>query len=136
MCRLNPEMLQLYIDSELNSLEKFLLEEHLKDCTSCRKELNRLKILDWDFNSMAEKIDIPAQLLSLRISTLDQHIKEAQEEAEPTFGLKEVYELQYNTLKNTVNFIQYLPGNRLLTSSGRKLSKRLKPTFLSKIIGL
>jgi len=127
-------MLQLYIDSELNSLEKLLLEEHLKDCASCRKELNRLKILDWDFNSIAEKIDIPA-LSGLRKTTLDQHIKESQE-GKSAFGLKNVYELQYNTLKNSVNFIQHIPGNKLMVSSGKKLRNRLKFSFLSKIIGL
>lgn len=48
MCRMDPDVLQDYIDGTIEPLEKIVLEEHLRVCSDCRIELNRLKIVDWD----------------------------------------------------------------------------------------
>jgi len=136
MCKLNKDMLQLYIDGQMSPLEILLLEEHLRECPSCRKELNSLKILDWDLRKTIERIEVPSELSRIRLLTLNQHLEESSQTEKAAFGLKNVYELQYNTWKNSLSFIQFLPGNKLVGNSGKKLLQgKLKPSFLSKIIG-
>jgi hypothetical protein len=82
MCNFNKTLLHEYIDGELAPLEVQILEEHLKSCSECRKELNQLKILDWDLHHQ-DAIEVPyEQLAQLRKSTFDDCCREYWESQE------------------------------------------------------
>ena len=55
------ELLNDYLDDQLSSLEKMLVEEHITSCSACRRELNQLKLLDWELRHQPG-IDLPPEL--------------------------------------------------------------------------
>lgn len=117
MCELNKDLLHEYVDRELTALEAQLLEEHLKTCPECRRELNQLKILDWDFR-FQDHIDIPyQQLADLREITFD-HCFEDLAAAQDNNSLMDVYKIQTSSMKLAVNYMQFLPGASLMKTAG------------------
>jgi hypothetical protein len=117
MCNFNKTLLHEYIDGELAPLEVQILEEHLKSCSECRKELNQLKILDWDLHHQ-DAIEVPyEQLAQLRKSTFDDCCREYWESQE-TSNLVEVYKIQTSSMLMAVNYMHYLPGARLIKNAG------------------
>lgn len=139
MCNLDKDLLQRYIDKDIDSLEKILLENHLLNCPQCRKDLNQLKIMEWDLNNI-DLPKVPKELAVIRNAALDKYF-ETIAESETTFERKDIMNLQYKNLKNTVSFINYLPGKKLVENAVRKAAaKNTRQTknksLLSKIIGL
>ncbi len=113
-------LLQHYIDRELLPSEKVLVEEHLRSCKNCRRELNRLKILDWDLHSMPE-IPVPGELSHVRHITLDRHFqrKGAGQGEKGARGPKTrgVLQMQYHTFRYTLRFFHYMPGSKAVQKS-------------------
>lgn len=127
-CKFNQELLHEYLDQELEPLLAIILEEHLAVCAECRKELNQLKILDWDLR-FADRIEIPKEeLKELRSKTLDQYFA-AQEEDQ--ISVLDLYKIQTRALSYAVNYVKYIPGTGLLKktglASGQLLRKKLLP---------
>lgn len=117
MCNLNKALLQEYIDGELEPLEVQILEEHLKSCPECRRELNQLKILDWDLRNQ-DSIQVPyQQLAQLRKSTFDNCCQEYWQNQE-TANLSELYKIQTSSMMMAVNYMHYLPGAKLIKNAG------------------
>jgi anti-sigma factor RsiW len=67
------DLLHQYIDGELGPLEKIILEEHLLSCPASRRELNQLKLLDWELKHQPV-IELPAELASCRMTALKAHM--------------------------------------------------------------
>lgn len=60
----NHEQLSAYIDEELTRSEMQIIGEHLKDCLSCRIEVDRLEKLVAKIRVLSrEKLSIPAPIL-------------------------------------------------------------------------
>lgn len=126
-CNFNRELLHEYLDHELDPLLGLILEEHLAVCPECRKELNRLKILDWDLR-FADHFDIPVEeLKQLRTDTLELCFAAGEEEA--SSSLLEIYRMQTRAASFAVNYVQYLPGTGLLKKTGRVSKQLLKKTL-------
>ncbi len=106
------ELLQLYLDSEIEPLEKILLEEHLSYCHTCRKELNHLKMLDWELKH-SQEIEVPAELSVLRMKALKKYLL-TRPDQEKGFEVKDVWRLQVNIFKNASGFISKNPVNRTI----------------------
>lgn len=67
------KQLSAYVDKELTFSEMQIIEEHLKDCLSCRIEVERLKKMLNRFRALArEGLSIPAPL---QISHSGDHFK-------------------------------------------------------------
>lgn len=127
-CKFSQELLHEYLDQELEPLLAIILEEHLAICLECRKELNQLKILDWNLR-FADRIEIPKEeLKELRSKTLDQCFA-SQEEGQNS--LLDLYKIQTHALSYAVNYLKYIPGTGLLKktglASGQLLRKKLLP---------
>lgn len=109
------ELMQLYLDGEIEPLEKILLEEHLIYCFKCREELNQLKLLDWELNHPQEN-KVPAELAVRRIEIIkNQLFAEAAEGKE--FEVKDVLRLQLQIFKLTSGFINKKPVNKAINRS-------------------
>jgi len=139
MCNIDKDLLQKYIDKDIEPLEKILLENHLLSCPQCRKDLNQLKIMEWDLNNI-NLPKAPKDLAAVRSTALDKCFKTIDEK-ENSLTSKDIIDLQYSNLKNTVSFINYLPGRKLVESAFKKnATKNTKETksksLISKIIGL
>jgi hypothetical protein len=128
-CNFNKDLLHEYLDQELEPLLAIILEEHLAVCSECRKELNQLKVLDWDLR-FANHFEIPEdELKELRSRTLDICFDTEEKDDNWLFDL---YKIQTYALSYAVNYVKYIPGTSLLKktglASGRMLSKKLLPT--------
>lgn len=132
------DLLQQYIDGELEMLEAVILEEHLATCQSCRKILNQFKLMDWDLNHQPV-VDLPPELTAIRRAAINTHLADirAAEKKEPA---KDSFRLQKQVLQHTFGFISYNPVNRTVARqvsktvlaitkvAGSRLRKR-KPLF-------
>lgn len=112
------DLLQQYIDEELEPLETIILEEHLATCKPCRKVLNQLKLLDWNLEHQPT-VEPPPELETYRIAAVKAHlagIKTAGQSA----PLKEAWRFQQHILRHTFSFISYNPVNHSVTRSVKK----------------
>lgn len=114
------DLLQQYIDGALEPLEKIILAEHLADCHRCRRELNQLKLLDWDIKH-EPVIETPAELAAYRMAALKNHLA-AEKTSEATTAAKERWALQKQTVQYTFAFISINPVNR-------SVNRAIKNTF-------
>jgi len=143
MCKFDKDLLQEYIDGLIQPLERILLEEHIKYCKECRQDLNQLKILDWDLKHR-EEVEIPLELSSLRRATLEEYFTSVDKEQSRISDDILDKSLTYSTLKNTVHFVQFLPGKSIVNAAvkskerlvPKKDTKNPKKGPLQRIIGL
>ena len=70
-CKLDKQLLYSLADNTIEPLEKIFVEEHLKYCVECKKELELIKRLDKELNEYEFEIPIPE-----RVSTLSQLLVE------------------------------------------------------------
>jgi predicted anti-sigma-YlaC factor YlaD len=49
-CKLNKDLLYSYADNTIEPLEKIFVEEHLKYCKQCRKDLKLIYSIDKNLN--------------------------------------------------------------------------------------
>ncbi len=143
-CPVNQDYLHMYIDNQLDSLEKIVLQEHLSTCKSCLRELNQLKILDWDLRRLPDP-ELPEELESLRKRVISQYVEPQKSEGveEKKKRNTDYLKLQYSNLSHTVKFTNYLPGskllNRITATSYQKAASKSKEQvshLLKKIIGI
>lgn len=143
-CSLNQDYLQMYIDNQLDNLEIIVLEEHLKTCKSCLRELNKLKVLDWDLRRMPEP-EVPEELEALREKLVAQYVvpQQSEDAEENKYSNTDYLKLQYSNIKHTIKFVNYLPGSKVvkgLTSAGynkaAEKSKKQVYNLLKKIMGI
>lgn len=131
-CEGHTELLQEYIDHELNGLETLLLEDHLVNCSSCRRELNQLILVDWQLHRLNQRIDIPVADLSLRRDAALAEFFKAGDSGD----FKDLYNVQISALKKSVEFVNFLPGAKLsqkLSHAGKDyVNNKFKSTLLSR----
>jgi anti-sigma factor RsiW len=112
------DLLQQYIDRELDQLETMILGEHLSSCQDCRKLLNQLKLMDWDLKH-EPTIEPPPELFAYRTAAIKAHLA-AVKTAEDTTPLRETWRLQRQILQHTFSFMSYSPVNRTVARSVKK----------------
>ena len=125
-------LLQRYIDRELNSLGKIILEEHLANCQDCRRELNHLKLMDWDLKHQIA-VEVPPELKSYRMAAINAHLADKRT-IENNPAAYKTWRFQQHILQHTFSFISCNPVNRTVTQSARKsvsfftraISRRIK----------
>lgn len=109
VCKVDIVTLNEYIDGTLSPLEKMVMEEHLKFCPQCRRELNQLKLLDWEMkNIYKEDVTVPSELALCRESVL-QACFDSEAEGKD-FTLTDLVNLQVSNFSNAVKFLGFLPG--------------------------
>ncbi len=127
------DYLPLYMDEELPPLEIILLEEHLQTCRDCRRELNQLKILEWDLKKQFNMAEVPSHALAAcREKALAEHFPSSAEKKlqnEVKSPAMVVVGLQLTTLKNSLSFCSYLPGSGLLNRSLHRWGKSARVSF-------
>lgn len=109
------DLLNQYIDGELGPLEKIILEEHLLSCPASRRELNQLKLLDWELKHQPA-IELPAELAACRMTALKAHMaaSTAGEKRQKSSVTKDLWRMQLRILQNSSSFISINPVSRTL----------------------
>ena len=115
------DLLQQYVDREINPLEKMLLEEHLLSCRPCRQELNQLKLLDWELKH-EPAIQLPAELAAYRMAAIKTHFASATAQQKSSV-VRDLWSLQLQIIHHSSSFLGYNP---LI----RTLNRTVKGSFL------
>lgn len=115
----NPRLLHLYVDDGGKGLAAMLLKEHLKSCSACRRELVRLKALDWDLRHRPGA-DAPAELGTLRRRTLDACFMESGTHKEISAGIASLLSLPAGIWQGSTAFVSCLPGISALQGGVRR----------------
>lgn len=129
-CKFDEFLLHEYLDGTIDPLEKIVLEEHLKNCTLCRKELTELKLLMWELESLDE-MDIPPEITLLRTKALGE-LAPAENQ---NFGIKEFIHVQRNIFRQAASFLEAVPG---IKSGAAAIEKGIKdaPSALYKTLDI
>ena len=131
-CKLDKVLLQDLLEGIIDPVEKLFVEEHLKTCKECRKELTELKLLFWDLNDKANyDISIPEELDQMKDSILESVAGKGSKST-----AKIIFDIQRQNVRASGMFLDYVPGvkasNKLVKegmkaapSALRKVSKSL-----------
>jgi len=114
-------LLQALLDDTLDPIEKLFVDEHLKICPECRKELNELKLLFWDLSDkFTYEIELPPELDQLKGILLEQV---SEPSSQSTFTT--LVEIQRKNIKSASKFLDYVPG---VKASNNLAKESLKAT--------
>ncbi len=111
-------LVQEYIDGELGFIEQLILEKHLANCRACRRELNQMKLMDWDLKHQPV-VEVPPELESYRMATLKAHLSDT-ENIEKESSFSKTWRLQQLFLQHTFSFISFNPANQTINHSVKK----------------
>ena len=78
-CKFDISILYSYVDGTIEPLEKIFLEEHIKYCEKCNKELNTIKIIEDSLLSLDN--DIPERLSILSELIVEDCLREIEGES-------------------------------------------------------
>ncbi len=112
------DLLEQYIDGELEPVETLILSEHLAGCRSCRQMLNQLKLIDWDLKHQLA-VEVPPELELYRTAAVKAHLATLKT-AKQSDPLKDLWHLQKQILQHSFGFVSYIPINRAVSSSAKK----------------
>lgn len=120
-CNFDRKLLHEYLDHELDSLSAIILAEHLAICPECKRELNQLKVMDWDMR-FADRIEIPKdKLKEVRDKAINLCFAGEENEIQNTW--KDAYRIQTQAAAHAVNYLKYVPGTGLLKRTGQASAK-------------
>lgn len=105
-CQFDKTLLQDLLEGIIDPIEKLFVDEHIKYCQECRRELTELKLLFWDLNDVSNyEIELPPELDLLKDSLIE---RTASKESKRTAKL--IISVQQKKLKATGKFLANLPG--------------------------
>ena len=78
-CKFDVSLLYSYVDGTIETLEKIFLEEHIKYCEKCNKELKTIKLIEENLLSIDN--DIPDRLSILSESIIENCLGEIEGES-------------------------------------------------------
>lgn len=105
-CSVGSYMIQMYIEGTIDPLEKIFVEEHLKVCKKCRKELTRLKLLYFELENLDEPSEVPDELEQVRNMVLDNVFDTGSR-----YGMKKFIYQQKKSMSLASGFVNYIPGS-------------------------
>lgn len=105
-CVLDKFLLQDLLEGVIDPIEQLFVEEHLRICKECRKELTELKLLFWDLNDKSNyDITIPAELDYLKDTLLERAVGTVSKS--PT---KVIIDIQRKNVRALGMFLNHVPG--------------------------
>ncbi len=127
-CKLDRVLLQDLLEDIIDPVEKLVVEEHLKICKECRKELTELKLLFWDLNNKSNyEITLPAEADQIKDAILE---RAAGKVSQSTTRI--ILNIQRKNIRASGIFLDYVPG----VKAGNKLIKngmKAAPTVIGKV---
>ncbi|MFZ5817878.1 MAG: anti-sigma factor family protein [Bacillota bacterium] len=105
MMRCHDDLIQLYVDGDLQPVEAALVEEHLQGCDSCRRRAAFYKGLFWDLAHGERLAPAPEADAESLATLLRAEWERGRSEARPASGL------ELSTL--------WLTGNPLVAGTAR-----------------
>lgn len=128
-CKLDVTLLQDLLEGVIDPIEKLFVDEHLKTCKQCRKELAELKLLFWDLNDKTNyDISLPTELNSIKGALLEQFagIPNTKKTTEI------IRDVTRNNTKAAGMFLDYVPGFKASNEVVKK-GVRTAPSAFGKV---
>lgn len=116
-CKVDEDMIQQYLEGELGRLESIIMEEHLKECKKCRKELTEMKLLMFELEGLGE-VAVPDEAEKVRRKVIDS-ISHSPDSG--PFSIKKMMDIQKAILKSSSLYIKFIPGTHLIESGIKKV---------------
>lgn len=107
-CKFDTDLIQMYIDGTIEPLEKIFVEEHLKVCKKCRKDMTQFKLLYFELESLEEIKEVPDELENVRDMVLDNIFDTSHK-----YGIKDFMKQQKKALVLASEFVDYVPGRKV-----------------------
>lgn len=127
----NTDLIQGFLDGELDAAEEKELMAHLAGCMACRQELSRLKLL-WLELACPEEIEAPAVLPYLRRQAITAAMGQRQKSDENKLSFWESQKLAFNPLKYSM---AYLPGAGQLRGAAAAAVRELPELLANSLSG-
>jgi hypothetical protein len=108
-CKLDNKLLYSLADNTIEPLERIFVEEHLKYCDKCKKELHKIKQIDNVLSEFEFEIPIPEKLSVLSQLLAENSID--QMENEDMNLRRQNYEEEMKLLKRTIIDAYKVPFN-------------------------
>lgn len=105
-CNMEEGLLQEYLEGLLGPLEEAIVEEHLKNCESCRREETSMKLLLWDLDSLKD-MDFPIDAAEAGRKALNEFESSERLKARST---ADIAKKQLEVIKTSGVFLNYVPG--------------------------
>lgn len=126
-CKFDTDIIQKYVEGTIDPLEKIFLEEHIKVCRSCKKELTELKLLFWELENINEnEVEVPVEA-SVAMETVIDGIMAS---GTSRYGIKDFINSQKKAFEGMGVFIGFIPGSK----EGRALVKKA-PSSIYRLSG-
>lgn len=105
-CKLDKVLLQDLLEGVIDPLEQLFVEEHLKSCKECRKELTELKLLFWDLNDkFNHDITLPTELDVLKDTILERVVGTVSKSPAEV-----IIDIQRKNISALGTFLNHVPG--------------------------
>lgn len=113
-------ILQDLLDETIDPLEKIFIENHLKSCKECRRELSELKLTFWELDNKSNySMDIPSEIDSMGIDLINKYLDKGKSNS------RKVIDAQVNNIKMSSKFLKYIPGAKKTSKTVKAVSKGL-----------
>lgn len=134
-CKLNAELLQELLEGTIDPVERIFVEEHLKTCHQCRKDLTEFKLLFWELEDKFNfEVYIPEELNQLKNVIFDK-----VDGLTPVSPSKMIMEQQKSVVKKSSTFLDFVPGvketEKILKNGAKATPKALVKASRSVIRG-
>lgn len=119
--KVDASLLQEFLEETIDPLEKIFIENHLKTCKECRRELSELKLMFFDLDNKSNyETEIPIELDLMRDNIIDSFLGKRKSPS------KKLIEFQIDTIKSSSKFIEFIPGAKQAPKVLRQASKGLR----------
>lgn len=115
-CKMEDGLLQEHLEDLLGPIENAIVEEHLKNCESCRREETSMKLLLWELDSLKE-VDFPSDAAEVGREALAEF--ERSEKLKPISPVT-IVKKQFEAVMISGVFLNYVPGFK----KGKRLVKK------------
>jgi len=119
-CGFDREIIQKYADNSIDPLEFIFLKEHINYCGECRRELDIVMTLENELDNYFEKAPETGSLDFLITELVDECISGLNKREKLKHVLSKSIKTGNNIMGNSVKFIKYIPGSKLLGKGIKK----------------
>lgn len=132
-CSFDKNLLQGYLEKTITPLENIILEEHLKVCNDCRRDLIELKLLFWELKEMP-CIDLPPEAFAVKNEVLKM-VTDLEIPAEnlQSFGIKDLVKIQNHIIHSATLFLKFIPGNKIIANTTKSSAKKAS-SFIGNLV--
>lgn len=127
-CRLDKNLLYAYADKTIDPLEKIFVEEHLKYCDSCKRDLEVIYLIEENLNIIEEDLIFPERLSIISQLVVENCLEQIAQE-----DFKSKVENLYSsckeinkTIKDSQNLYKLNPFNKFIYESVNKSINYMK----------